>query len=199
MKIKRIICFLLVLLTLVLFSACSKDTEKGVLYRGRSEPVLDFIDVQIVNDTLYYSYGSSSLYDFKLFTYDLKQSGEQLTVLLDNVQTYYATENYVFYIPYKKTGENEVKSILNHKVVAQNDTETLVKLSKETIIYRYNNKTKEREEFLRVPYLLDFRIIDNKIYMAYEENFTKGDKNGKFEASGYLQEVPRRRCRCVGL
>lgn len=183
MKIKRIICFLLVLLTLALFSACSKDTEKGVLYRGRSEPVLDFIDVQIVNDTLYYSYGSSSLYDFKLFTYDLKQSGEQLTVLLDNVQTYYATENYVFYIPYKKTGENEVKSILNHKVVAQNDTETLVKLSKETIIYRYNNKTKEREEFLRVPYLLDFRIIDNKIYMAYEENFTKGDKNGKFDNS----------------
>ena len=39
------------------------------------------------------------------------------------------------------------------------------------------------EEFLKVPYLLDFRIIDNKIYLAYEENFTKGDINGKFDNS----------------
>lgn len=183
MKIKKIICLFLVTFTLTFLSACSKENEKGVLYRGRSEPSLDCIDVQIVNDTLYYSYGSRHLRDFKLFTFNLKQAGEQSTVLLDNVQTYYATENYVFYIPYKKLSPTEIDLSVNHKTIAQNDAETLVKLSDETIIYRYNNTTKKCEEFLKVPYLLDFRIIDNKIYLAYEENFTKGDINGKFDNS----------------
>ena len=181
MNLKRIVCAILIMLSVTFLFSCKEKENNGVPYRGPSEPHLEYIDVQVVGDTLYYSYGSKHFHDFKLYTYDLKHGSDKAEILLEDVEKYYVTDDAVYYIPYTKTSSPKKGYINNHAVIAQNDTQTLIKFSTDRIIYKYDSKTGENKEFLRVPNLLDLRITDDKMYIVYQENYTKGDKDGKFD------------------
>ena len=139
MRMKRIVCALLIMISVPFLFSCKETANNGVAYRSPSEPHLEYIDVQVVGDTLYYSYGSKHFHDFKLYTYDLKQGSDKAEILLEDVEKYYVTEDAVYYIPYTKTSSPKKGYINNHAVLAQNDTQTLIKFSTDRIIYKYDS------------------------------------------------------------
>lgn len=155
---KRIVLFFTMMLIACSIVACEPEEHKHSHFH---QPELYAFNVKYQDNTIFYTDGSlwTQHGGRSLYVYDLNEKSESETLLIENVNVFEVTSDYVFYIEYSLTDPE----LIQHQVSEFGDE--IRNYSKISRIYRFDRKTNKSELFTSVSNLQNFYVHDKWLYV----------------------------------